>query len=447
MTTEIAILNKAAIALATDSAVTISSQDRHDKIYDSADKLFELSNNQPIAIMIYNSMSFLEIPLPSLIKEYRKKISIKNTVEDAAYGFLEFLNSFCASSSKEISERSIFSVLVPFFEDMAEEFNQRFTAEISDLMNKTKLSDINDQVEEIGKVRDKILNNLISSTFDKLKIRNFANFVGTTKPPRFSSKYRNIVRKCAQECFPFVENIQLRKLIDIGKMALQKDLFSSGRTGIVVAGFGSSERFPSLFSVEIDGEYCGHLKYRITNKNDIDRNGEKAAIIPFAQKEMVDRFVFGIDDSVRDDILEFLRDVLPEFGESIIESLNIAGLTPTTKLSNDIRLAETKILQTLRQDVFRAIKDKSRKDIEDMVEFMPKPEMAQMAESLIDVTSIKRRVSRGLETVGGPIDVAIVSREEGFVWVKRKHYFPAELNSRYRERLKQQLEEPDVPGS
>ena len=69
-----------------------------------------------------------------------------------------------------------------------------------------------------------------------------------------------------------------------------------------------------------------------------------------------------------------------------------------------------------------------------MVEFMPKPEMARMAEALVNLTSIKRRVSRGMETVGGPIDVAVISRSEGFVWVKRKHYFPAELNSRFFER-------------
>ncbi|HEX4674084.1 MAG TPA: hypothetical protein VH209_02075, partial [Steroidobacteraceae bacterium] len=27
------------------------------------------------------------------------------------------------------------------------------------------------------------------------------------------------------------------------------------------------------------------------------------------------------------------------------------------------------------------------------------------------------------ESVGGPIDVAIISRIDGFVWVSRKHYF------------------------
>jgi len=66
---------------------------------------------------------------------------------------------------------------------------------------------------------------------------------------------------------------------------------------------------------------------------------------------------------------------------------------------------------------------------------MPKVELAKMAEALVELTSMKRKVTVGVETVGGPVDVAIISKSEGFVWIKRKHYFPPELNTRYFERL------------
>lgn len=70
-----------------------------------------------------------------------------------------------------------------------------------------------------------------------------------------------------------------------------------------------------------------------------------------------------------------------------------------------------------------------------MVEFMPKSELSTMAEALVNLTSIKCRVSRGMETVGGPIDVAVISCTDGFIWVKRKHYFDAQLNRRYIARV------------
>ena len=59
---------------------------------------------------------------------------------------------------------------------------------------------------------------------------------------------------------------------------------------------------------------------------------------------------------------------------------------------------------------------------------MPKEDLAAMAESLVNLTSFKRRISREAETVGGPIDVAVVSKGDGFIWIKRKHYFNKELN-------------------
>lgn len=38
-----------------------------------------------------------------------------------------------------------------------------------------------------------------------------------------------------------------------------------------------------------------------------------------------------------------------------------------------------------------------------------------------------------MATVGGPIDVAIISKGDGFIWIKRKHYFKKELNPQFFE--------------
>lgn len=61
----------------------------------------------------------------------------------------------------------------------------------------------------------------------------------------------------------------------------------------------------------------------------------------------------------------------------------------------------------------------------------PIDELADVAESLVSLTSLKRRVSMQLETVGGPVDVAVISRGDGFVWIKRKHYFQPEANQHF----------------
>ena len=71
--------------------------------------------------------------------------------------------------------------------------------------------------------------------------------------------------------------------------------------------------------------------------------------------------------------------------------------------------------------------------IMDVVEHLPKEELASMAEALVSLTSLKRRVSLEQETVGGPIDVAVISKGDGFIWIKRKHYFDPTLNAGYEQ--------------
>jgi len=51
-----------------------------------------------------------------------------------------------------------------------------------------------------------------------------------------------------------------------------------------------------------------------------------------------------------------------------------------------------------------------------------------MAEALVELTALRRKLGPTLESVGGPVDVAIISKGDGFIWIKRKHYFKAETN-------------------
>jgi hypothetical protein len=69
-----------------------------------------------------------------------------------------------------------------------------------------------------------------------------------------------------------------------------------------------------------------------------------------------------------------------------------------------------------------------------VVTTLPKEEMAAMAEALVELTSLRRKVDSPLESVGGPTDVAVVSKGDGLIWIKRKHYFDAALNKDFDHR-------------
>jgi hypothetical protein len=75
----------------------------------------------------------------------------------------------------------------------------------------------------------------------------------------------------------------------------------------------------------------------------------------------------------------------------------------------------------------------------DTVSILPKEELAAMAEALVSLTSSKRKMSLDIETVGGPVDVAVITKGDGLIWIRRKHYFESDLNphffANYFERL------------
>ena len=64
----------------------------------------------------------------------------------------------------------------------------------------------------------------------------------------------------------------------------------------------------------------------------------------------------------------------------------------------------------------------------DVVRALPKEEMANMAQAIVEITALRRKVDSPLETVGGPIDVVIISKGDGLVWAERKHYFDLAKN-------------------
>ena len=99
--------------------------------------------------------------------------------------------------------------------------------------------------------------------------------------------------------------------------------------------------------------------------------------------------------------------------------------------------------QEILKDYWEKLKSYREKEYIDpittVVAMLPKHELASMAESLVSITSFKRKIGRGSETVGGPIDVAVISKGDGFVWVKRKQYFTTELNPQYISQIQKEL--------
>lgn len=59
---------------------------------------------------------------------------------------------------------------------------------------------------------------------------------------------------------------------------------------------------------------------------------------------------------------------------------------------------------------------------------MPVQDAIALADFLVETTKGFVRFMPGADTVGGATDICVVTKHEGFKWVRRKHYFDARLN-------------------
>lgn len=433
MTAEVAILNKMAVALAADSTITASYGVGDPKTFQSADKLFELSLTQPIGIMFYGNANVIDLPTATLIKEFRSEQAGKDypTVNDALEAFIDFLALQCSSAPDIVKKRDLTGRLVPQLAMFIEHLKSESDAFIQEELAKPD-SDFASLTERLVE-RQSVL---LEVSLERIRQLPDIELFGEGELLDFDrGVFDDAIKATPNDMH--LDGAILDLLYSVSDLLLRKS-FMMAPTGFVVAGFGSDERLPSLKSCEVDGFSMNRLRVNFTNECDISRDGRQSAVFGFAQHDVMDRFLYGFDDEVQEALLDFSSKSVDKIFAQVIERLETEGIDPavTGNILGSLKTARDGYVQQLEHGCLGLVKERGTREIEDMILFMPKPELAEMAESLIHLTSIRRRVSKGMETVGGATDVAVVSRSDGFVWIKRKHYFSADLNARYVDRAK-----------
>lgn len=432
MTAEILIMNREAIALAADSAAT-TRPERKQKVFTSVNKIFALSKYFPVGIMIYGSTDFMDIPWETIIKIYRSELGRKkfDTLREYADTFIGFLNNgsplFSEGQQKKYVKWSAMSY---------------FHSEIKNAIDK----EVRSITQREGRITDtqvkQITSEVIENRYDVWTTPKMRQSVPTTHITYVLKKYRDIIDEATKEVFEkkaisVASQNRLRKigasLFSIGASLFSKnmvDVFPVQHSGVVIAGFGQKEPFPSLRSFIVKGIANNRLIYRAQFSEEI--TFEKLALVqPFAQEEMVSTFMKGIDPALEGRMNEELSRIFKEYPERIVASTAKFDSTENRALLKKLQQLSNRVFTDYQKHMEKYIREKHVEPVVKVVAVLPKDELATMAESLVSLTSFKRKVTPEIETVAGPIDVAVISRGDGFVWIKRKHYFRPELNPQF----------------
>lgn len=442
MTAEIAIMNLEAVALAADSAVT-AYPGGNTKIFSSQNKVFALSNVAPVGILVYGAASFMSIPWETLIKDYRRKLGTATfpTLEEYASDFCRYLEEGVkAHVNQDAQDMFVMSVIGLVYERIAADSRRRTEGHLREQIAGGGSSSL----ETMDALQTSMVEEVVREYYDRARTANRVVRFNSELTKRVAAGLRRGIRGIREEMFgQRLSPTTARRLNAVTEKAIGAMLDgivgypSPVMTGLVVAGFGEEEMFPSIVEVHVEGLLEGLLKQRRIEPATVSPES-RATIVPFAQRDMVDQFMRGIALEYHDHLSAYMTAFLPHFTSTVLGNLTRYSEEERSEIEGRLNEVHTDMVESFLEWLVDIEADRFSTPIMNVVAMLPKDQLAEMAEALVSLTSLKRRVSLQEETVGGPTDVALITKGDGLVWVRRKHYFPAELNPAYFARTYQQ---------
>lgn len=426
MTCEVAVANKLAIALAADSAVTFSAAGNQTTYASGANKIFQLALEEPVAVMIYNNAVIAGVPWELILKSYRQELGAKGFERLANYG--EDLVNFLNSCSDELlpEKAKVDSTISAYIAATRYVIRQILGSEPGLLKEEAEPDELA-RLWRSGVA--KFLHKADSADFCfGLNEQDYASCVG------HGDHLKNFIPELfagdvLKRLLPCVDAVELAKLGILGAFKFGHEAMETEYTGVVIAGFGQKDYLPGYKALKFFGFLAGKIFYSVVSELAVDHNGKSSIIEAFAQRAMVETFTQGASPEV----WSAVRDAFERTAETV--ATEAVGKAGGNLSDGSIR----EIVQGHRNDFMKnwsyAVFDGHLKPLYRVVTGLSVEELAELAETLVLLESLKEKVTHRTQSVGGPIDVAVITKTEGLVWIKRKLYFEPHLNHRYFNRL------------
>ena len=382
MTCDVAVLNRSGVALATDSAV---SSYRHDgsgetltRVFRGSRKLFGLRPDLPVGILLHGRTNLMNRPWESLIGTFRPTLPARGfpTLADYARAFFRHVESHTGLFPSALQR-------------------QDFLLTCEAYVKQGLLSRLQEERGEAGADDPEAA----CQAFGPILGRDLEEWQGVPELEDFGEPYGEEVWRRygreVQKSWPGILGFRPSRTLATGLARLARHLYSrqwihpADISGIVFAGFGEKDFFPSIIDYEAGTLAADRLRVIAGTRKAID-DTEDALICPFGQVEAIHAFCSGITPELLENIKQAIHHAWPG-----VEGQNLLATFHET-------IGQTQIAPLLR-----------------MVAAMPRPELARLAGTLVHLTAFRAHLSSTEETVCGPVDVALLGRESAFTWVRR----------------------------
>ena len=415
MSAGICILNRNAIAMAADSAVTVGD---HAAIHNSANKLFSLSRTAPVGVIVYANAALMTVPIEIIIKQYKAQLcdQVFAHLEDYVNDFIKHLQEKAHFYRFDINEKNY--VIQVFLNLMC-----GLLGDYRNLFNSAQKSPglILDETE-MQKISEAAVSMTIDFVNNQPKGKDYC--LGEYIQKQYLATFIDLLKK--DNNLSWLSDNQIQKVCKKACELYDTDFDRNCFVGVAIAGYGEEEIYPQLVHLRIGGLINSKLRFNVVERVEVSED-YSASIVPLAQTDVMQTFLFGIND-------RFINDLAREIPGQIndcIKAIDDRCFSPGKKeyVNNQLKTVTGNILSHMT----RTARNDYMGPIIQSVASLPIEELALLAESMINITSLRRKVAidRNIGTVGGPIDVSIISKGDGFIWLKRKHYFDKKYNPQY----------------
>jgi len=153
--------------------------------------------------------------------------------------------------------------------------------------------------------------------------------------------------------------------------------------GFIVAGYSAHAPMADEFQIDVENGVCNGPRSL--------RKREESGVTWAGEPEALNRLVMGTSSGMAGILVNYFKVAQAQLGQ---------------------------VMSVIQQNL----------QVPLVLPAMPLQDAIDLAEFMVDVTIKFSRFTPGAPTVGPPIEIAAISKHEGFRWVKRKYYFGRELN-------------------
>ena len=427
MTAVVGILNKRGIAIAADSAVTMNRK-RNEKIANSANKMLRLCSSTPISVMVTGSAGLLTTPWDIIVRRYRQKHGDMEfpTVESCIEDFFSYIPTEKMFLSEDMGKEQLKRQLDSYWNEVISQVPELEKDENGKLMNgKEILKGFRDRISsgiKYFKESDKL------PMFKDYSFDQFKSYIDDMVDVLFMMQTDDDDEFSIE--FMTVEGFYPKDILDQIKEEFIEGFYyyatygwDEGATHLIFSGFGKEEEYPVLVRVLVDGAFDARICYHF-NKEDIYKISDEkpVAICPFAQKDIMEALLTSIEpyfykhvceeaEQIYERIFDRLKFSVPSSPEQRNDLEKILDGVKYKDLIRQFQRFGKNLRATERGQWLKALRDYDLQD------------MARLAENLIAMTSFERHMTFSPEGVGGPIDLAVITKNDGFVWLNRKSWY------------------------